>query len=283
MKSKIIELAKKEKISDLGFCSAADYLERAAGFTAEASFFGGKNAKEALNGAKTLIVCAFSYYNGAEKGNISRYAQGIDYHTVARDKMKPIVAMLAEQGYAAEAYADNGALNERLLGTLSGISFVGKNHMAINESLGSYFFIGYVITDCELEPDKENDKSCMGCGMCVKACPLGALANDVFDEQKCLSYITQKKGELSDVEIEVMHRCNTIWGCDVCQEVCPHNKALAITEIEEFNDNLIIDLKINEELSNREFKKQYGNRAFAWRGKNIILRNQNAIYNRKEK
>lgn len=282
MKAEIINLAKQVKISKTGFCSAKRYLKRAKELAREASFCGAKDAEVVLENAKTIVVCAFSYYSGAKKGNISRYAQGLDYHRVAREKMGHIVDFLRENGFSGAAYADTGALNERLLAKLSGIAFVGKNKMAINERLGSYFFIGYVITDCEMEEDAENVSECAGCGMCIKSCPLGALADD-FDESKCLSYITQKKGELSAEEKAKIKAANTIWGCDICQEVCPHNKNLPITEIEEFCTDLITDLILDENMSNKEFGIVYSDRAFSWRGKGVLLRNQEVLYNRKEK
>ncbi len=282
MRNKIIELAKQVKISQIGFCGSERYLKRAKTSAAEASFCGAGDEEAVLLGAKTIIVCAFSYYSGAKKGNISRYAQGLDYHCVAREKMACIVDFLKENGFSAEAFADTGVLNERLLAKLSGLAFIGKNRMAINNRLGSYFFIGYIVTDCELAEDEENVEECNGCGKCIKACPLGALSCG-FDENKCLSYITQKKGELSGAEKKAMIDSNTIWGCDICQEVCPHNCGLTPTEIDEFKKDLIIDLHIDENLSNKEFLWLYGKRAFSWRGKGVLLRNQKAIYNRKEK
>lgn len=282
MKTEIIGLAKKEKISDIGFCSAERYLEKAAISPAGACFCSSKNMESLMDGAKTVIVCAFSYYSGAEKGNISRYAQGLDYHTVARNKMSAIVDFLVKQGYSGMAFADNGPLNERLLATLSGLAFIGKNHMAINERLGSYFFIGYIITDCWLEPDEENRSKCANCGECIRVCPMGALCEESFKEEKCLSYVTQKKGELKKEERDAIIKANSVWGCDMCQEVCPHNRGIEITEIDEFKNDLIVNLKIDDDLSNKDFKRLYNDRAFAWRGKSVLIRNQNVIYNRKK-
>ncbi len=278
MKTAITELAKAVGISDIGFCAGSEYLKNAGGLPQEVSFCGAQGA-EAVTAAKTLIVCAFSYYSGAAKGNISRYAQGTDYHSVARKKMEYIVRFLGERGFSGAAFADTGALNERLLARLSGIAFLGRNQMAISKKLGSYFFIGYILTDCEIEPDAAEGSGCVACGKCVAACPLGALDGD-FDEKKCLSYITQKKGELSEDEISAMKKAGTIWGCDICQEVCPHNKNIPVTDIKEFKNDLITNLEIDETLSNKEFKRMYENRAFSWRGKNVLIRNQKAIYNK---
>lgn len=276
MKTQIIELAKEQKISDIGFCDIADY-NKEANFLEKSAVFDKKSAKdEALKNARTAIVCAFNYYAGAEKGNISRYAQGEDYHRVVTKKMQPVADFLEKNGFSAKIFADIGFLNERLLAVQSGIAFIGRNRMAISPKFGSYFFIGYLLTDCEIEKDNKCDKSCANCGKCEAACPLGAL-REGFCEEKCLSYITQKKGELTETEQEAIKNAKTVWGCDICQEVCPHNRDIPITEIEEFKENRVINLEIDEEITNGEFRKMYGERAFSWRGKGVIIRNQKIL------
>jgi len=275
MKEKILKLAVEKKISAVGVCSTDIYTEKSKGLLDKASFCA---TGEILDDVKSIIVCAFGYWAGDKKGNISRYARGADYHIVAKEKMKPLCNFLNNNGFSAEAYADTGVLNERILAEVSGIAFRGKNQMAINEKLGSYFFIGYILTDCELEADMPNNRSCKACGKCIEACPLGALSKDGFCEDRCLSYITQKKGELSREEKDAMKKSGMIWGCDICQEVCPHNKGIEVTEIDEFKQNLISELYIDENLSNKEFKNLYGNRAFSWRGKGVIVRNEKIVF-----
>ena len=272
MKQEIKRLAEIQKISRIGFCRMADYYENAKDFENDRSFSRKKENGDALKNARTAIVCAFSYYCGDEKGNLSRYARGEDYHKTVMRKMAPITELLRENGYFAEAFADIGIMNERLLAVLSGIAFIGRNRMAINEKIGSYFFIGYILTDCELEPDRKNCGKCADCGRCREACPLGALDRG-FDESRCVSYITQKKGDLSEEEQNALKKAGTIWGCDICQEVCPHNVAIPETEIDEFKENLIVDLEIDEDISDRKFREMYKNRAFSWRGKGVIARN----------
>ncbi|MBR4173589.1 MAG: DUF1730 domain-containing protein [Clostridia bacterium] len=276
MKNKIIEIAKAEKISDIGFCSIADYREEAKTLEKPDAFGAKAEKAEILKNARTAIVCAFNYYAGAEKGNISRYAQGEDYHKIVVRKMTPIAEYLKNNGYAAENFADTGVLNERLLSTMGGIAFIGRNRMAISPKFGSYFFIGYILTDAEIEKDGKNTQVCFGCGACERACPLGALYGGVCEE-KCLSYITQKKGELTEREETAIKSANTIWGCDICQEVCPHNRDIPITEIAEFKENRIINLDFDDEISNKEFQKRYKNRAFSWRGKAVLVRNKKII------
>lgn len=276
MRDEIIRISAEQKISAVGICSTGDYMEKSKGLFEKASFCA--EDKDVLTGKKSIIVCAFNYFNGAEKGNISRYAQGLDYHRVARDKMEPICELLKKNGHFAKSFADTGSLNERLLANLSGIAFFGKNRMAINEKFGSYFFIGYIITDCDLPVDKPRDKKCADCGKCISACPLGALSDGGFCEDRCLSYITQKKGELTETEKEAMRKAKTIWGCDICQEVCPHNQNPEITDIDEFRENIITDFTIDHAMSNGEFRKNYGNRAFSWRGKKVLERNQKIVF-----
>ncbi len=261
MKNTLISLGKEQKISKIGFCKAEDYKKRI-----------GNNV--ALEGADSIIVCAFGYYNGDKKGNVSRYAQGIDYHLVTIEKMKVLAEYLKSRGYRADAYADVGSLDERFLAQLSGIAFRGRNTMAICNELGSYFFIGYILTNCKIEPDKENAEKCKNCGACLKACPLGAIDGRNFIKERCLSYINQKKGELAPEEEAAMKNSGCAWGCDICQEVCPHNKCVPVTEIDEFKNDLIYNLEIDENISNREFRNEYKNRAFSWRGKAVLVRNQ---------
>lgn len=274
MKQRLIAAAEEQKISDIGVCSREKYCENERGL-GKASFCA---VGECPEWVKSIIVCAFSYFSGNHAGNISRYARGTDYHVIAKQKMEKLAEILREDGFLAETYTDTGNLNERLLARLSGLAFCGKNHMAISPRFGSYFFVGYILTDCELLPDEENMGACLGCGKCIAACPLGALSEKDFCEERCLSYITQKKGELSAEEAEAVKKAGMIWGCDICQEVCPHNCDLEVTNIEEFTENLITELVVDKNISNKEFKQLYKNRAFAWRGKQVLLRNQKIVY-----
>ena len=116
-------------------------------------------------------------------------------------------------------------------------------------------------------------RGCLGCRKCIKACPTGALGECGTDGYKCLSYITQKKGELTQQEQELMRKCGTVWGCDICQDVCPHNADAEQTDIDEFREDLIDTLKLDSNISNKEFRRIYGKRAFAWRGKAVLVRN----------
>ncbi|WP_092923444.1 tRNA epoxyqueuosine(34) reductase QueG [Romboutsia hominis] len=237
------------------------------------------NPKNIMKDAKSIIVCAFPYHIDNEKeSNLSRYCRGLDYHIVAKELLQKICDYLDEniEGFEYKIFVDNGPLVDRELAYLSGIGYFGINNNIITDKYGSYVFIGYIINNYEFSLDKPLDKECMKCGKCVKYCPGNALlGNYDMNPRKCLSYITQKKEELSLEEVKAIKNSGKIFGCDICQEVCPHNKNIKETHIEEFMKDLILNLDYEEidEISNKEFKRRYGNRAFSWRGKKIIKRN----------
>lgn len=221
------------------------------------------------------IVCLFPYFTGKQNmGNISMYAYGKDYHTVCEDFLLKIAAFIKEHFPLAktEIHVDKGEGNDKEAAFLAGLGFYGKNTLIINETYGSFIFIGYVETDIILAPDSPTDVVCLSCGKCEKACPGGALKGGKLNETKCASYISQKKGELSAEEGEILKKSGLIWGCDVCQTVCPHNAAAKPTPLAAFSDNHIYSLSY-QNVSNKEFLALYGDRAFSWRGKNIINRN----------
>ena len=148
--------------------------------------------------------------------------------------------------------------------------------MAINEKYGSYFFIGYIVCDESLEFDLPCKNVCMDCGRCTSACPGGAIRDDgTLDIEKCASHISQKKGDLTADEIALIKKTGLCFGCDICQNVCPHNENAEITPIKEFKENLITSLSVSEleGLSNKSFKEKYNDRAFSWRGKSVLMRN----------
>lgn len=227
--------------------------------------------------AKSIIVCIFPYYTGEDgDANVSRYARIPDYHTVAIDKLQQIVNFInQESGAKCECFADTGVLHDRYLAFLAGLGFFGVNNCLINEEYGSYFFIGYIVTDLELKPDEPQKKECLKCGKCVKKCPGGALDGvGGFEAKCCVSYITQIK-ELTEEQMNILKGQDMIYGCDRCQEVCPHNANPVKTPIKEFYKKRQSKLEKNELLamSNKEFKQKYGDFPFSWRGKAVILKN----------
>jgi epoxyqueuosine reductase len=139
-------------------------------------------------------------------------------------------------------------------------------------------FLGTILTDLALPSAAEPSPNCMNCGACVRACPGGALRENPFDQEKCLSALTQKKGELTAEQVSLLKAHPLIWGCDTCQRVCPYNREVEFSTLKDligegdvpYLSNLT--LEDVENLSNRTFRTTYGNRAFAWRGISVIRR-----------
>ena len=234
---------------------------------------------------KCAIVCLFPYFCGYEDGNLSLYARSLDYHLVIKEKLSGVTEFIKtiSPDVTCEIFADIGPEIDRHLAYKSGLGFYGKNGMLINDDFGSYFFIGYILTDLSLPEDKPLEKSCIGCNKCIDACVGGALS-DGFCLEKCASHISQKKGELTESEISILKKSNLIFGCDMCQRVCPHND-ITPRPMKEFTEDMIdiLERKDIENLSNKEFLSKYKNRAFSWRGKNVLLRNIDILESVKRK
>ena len=241
------------------------------------------NPKLIMDDAASIIVCAFPYHIEEEyESNISRYCYGLDYHLVIKEKLNSICEEIKnkDEKFNYKIFADNGPLVDRYLAYLAGIGYYGINNNLITDKYGSYIFIGYIVNNYDLEADIPTNKTCMNCNKCVKYCPGNALeGNYKMDPKKCISFITQKKDELTHEEKNKIKNNNSIFGCDICQVVCPHNKDICSSNIEEFTTNLITTLSDEEinSISNKEFKRRYKDRSFSWRGRNIIKRNMDII------
>ena len=228
--------------------------------------------------AKSVFVCLFPYYiNEVTPGNLSRYAMVCDYHQVAGEYLAKLTAFIKEKEPNARCLplCDTSPMVDRWFAYQAGLGFFGKNQMLIHPEFGSWFFIGSLLLDIPLEADAPLAVTCKNCDACIRSCPGGALKDDFgFDCEKCISYLTQKKA-LTESQKAVVHSQNSVYGCDVCQKVCPHNANVPNTTIAEFYQELIIKLDKNtiENMSNREFKKQYKNYAFSWCSRQTILKN----------
>ena len=226
------------------------------------------------NNGDSLIIFLFPYYTDSEEenSNISVYCRSLDYHIVIKEYLHRISEYIYDNfGIKTEAFVDVDPISEVDAAVKCGLGIKGKNHLLINEKYGSFIFIGILKADSFIQPDEiSSSEGCLGCNKCIHLCP--ALKNNDFSI--CISEITQKKGKLSDAEEKLIVESGYAFGCDKCQTVCPMNKYVK-TPVPEFYNNRIHKLNKNmfEKLSNKEFKKLYGDRAFAWRGKNVLIRN----------
>lgn len=252
--------------------------------------FTAANVEERLLGTslftpKSAIVCLFPYYvEHKDPSNLSRYTWATDYHLVINEYLKKLIEKLQIMNTDAQfsIHCDTSPLADRYMAYLAGLGFYGKNNCFISPKWGSYVVIGTILTTLELEPNTPLTQSCMGCNRCITACLGQCLGHDEFKFDTCKSYITQKKGELTSEEEHIIAKTPLVFGCDVCQEVCPHNKDIPTTPIPEFQSvEPYIDIDELDSLTNKEFKAKYGPRAFSWRGKKILMRNQEIIESKK--
>jgi epoxyqueuosine reductase len=181
--------------------------------------------------AKSAIVVGLDYGGRQPAGPVARYARGDDYHDVMTTRLTELHRWLElelKQPVAGKPYVDTGPLLERDLARRAGLGWFGKNTNLVNPRLGSFFFIGSLLVDLELEPDTpfEADR-CGSCTRCLDACPTDAfVAPRVLDATRCISYLTiELKGDIPEHLHEAMG--SNIYGCDICQEVCPYNVKFA--------------------------------------------------------
>ncbi|WP_240941460.1 tRNA epoxyqueuosine(34) reductase QueG [Paenibacillus sp. HB172176] len=214
---------------------------------------------------------------GACRGIISRSSWGSDYHTVLRGRLQKLEAWLRERvpDLRAESMVDTGALSDRAVAERAGIGWSGKNCAIISPELGSWIYLGEMITNLPLEPDQPVTEGCGSCTKCIDACPTGALVGPgELDAQRCISFLTQTKGMLSDTYMRKIG--NRLYGCDTCQIVCPENKGKNWTQHPDLQpDPELVKPLLQPFLTmgNREFKERYGATSSAWRGRKPIQRN----------
>ncbi len=217
--------------------------------------------------SRGVITALFPYSLGDEayeNSNISRYACVADYHVVALKILNDLCDELKKEWPCEEfvPFVDNSPVAEVYAAALSGLGKIGSNGLLINDDYGSWVFIGEIVTTLEFE-NLTAPSHCIGCGMCEKKCPSGAISNGKIDKEKCLSDITQRKGELTDGQKEMIKLSGCAWGCDVCQVVCPHNADVKVTDIDEFR-NTFSPFADPENLEGK---------AYGWRGAKVIERN----------
>jgi epoxyqueuosine reductase len=241
-------------------------------------------------GAKSVITLLLNYYPPQQQNNdvpkIAKYAYGKDYHEVIRIKLKLLLQSIKENigEINGRGFVDSAPVLERTWAQKSGLGWVGKNGNLINKQNGSFFFIATLITDLELTYDNAYTKDyCGTCTKCIDACPTDAILSDkVIDGSKCISYFTIELKEMLIPENMKGKFDNWMFGCDICQDVCPWNRFSTKSNEIEFSpipEILNFSKSDWEELSEESFKKIFAHsplKRTKWKG---IQRNLKFLQN----
>lgn len=225
-----------------------------------------------VEGAKSIVVVLLNYFpeelqTGIGVPIISKYAYGKDYHFVIKEKLQVLFDYINTEIASTQGriFTDSAPVLERAWAVQAGLGWIGKNGLLLNKKLGSFFFIGELIIDLELEYDEPFDKEhCGSCNQCLSACPTQALIKPyVLDARKCISYLTIELKDNIPVEFKpkLMRRA---FGCDICQDVCPWNQKVKSHHVEEFkpHPNFLPLTKDDwQNLSKEEFNSLFKNSA----------------------
>src|SRR5437588_6342861 len=215
-----------------------------------------EDPRAAMPGVRRVIVCLLNYntrhplstdtkasfQKDERKGWVSRYGWGDDYHDVLLERLEALIALLRErfpEPFEAGAYVDTGPIQERVAAKYAGLGWLGKNTLLLNQTIGSYFFLGVILTTLELEPtlgvgEMPAPDLCGSCIRCIEACPTQAFVEPyVMDARKCISYLTiELRGSIPEDLCEPMG--NHVFGCDICQDVCPWNRRAPVSALTQF-------------------------------------------------
>jgi len=206
-----------------GHAGEMHYLERGAEKR--------RDSRLPVDGARSAVVVAMNYGGREPSGPVARYARGDDYHDVMVERLRALHACVdawVGSQVRGKAYVDTGPILERDLARRAGLGWFGKNTMLINRGIGSFFFLGVLLLDLDLEPDAPFEaEHCGTCRQCLDACPTDALsAPGVLDARRCISYLTiELKGAIPPDLREPID--GLLYGCDICQDVCPWNVRFA--------------------------------------------------------
>jgi epoxyqueuosine reductase len=228
-----------------------------------------KDVSQILPDAKSIISLTLNYYthhqhsSDKNKGKVSRYAWGKDYHLIIWEMLENLETELKRINpeFNCKSYIDTGPIMDKVWAVKSGIGWMGKHSNIINRELGSWFFIANIITNIEFDYTNEMPDYCGSCTACIDACPTDAIVSDyVVDSNKCISYLTIENKE--EIPKEFSGKFDGwLFGCDICQDVCPWNiKFSEPTFVKDFhpkNENIEIDLNEIDAMDNESFKERF--------------------------
>ncbi len=227
---------------------------------------------------KSLLVAVFPYYcDEATSGNASIFATQQDYHRVISELMEPELEKLknAYPEHQFSLFVDDSPFHEVLIAQEAGLGKRGRNNLLQHEIFGSFIFIATIATSLEadtLGAVSHRPTGCIDCGNCAKVCPGKAIGDsfESFDRTLCASYISQQKGELSPEKAKILKDSKSIYGCDICQLVCPANRDLP-RGLPCFCDD------VNPTYTSLSLTRQLKGRTPQWRGEAVIRRNINIV------
>lgn len=273
-----VGISKAEKLN--GFADALK-VWLAKGYHAEMDYMARNQEKRCdptalVPGVTSVISCITSYYPGQlqnpEHPQIAKYAYGTDYHFVLKDRMKELWKYIETLAPNLEGriFVDSAPVSDKLWAVKAGLGWLGKNSCLINKEMGSFVFISEILVNLELDYDEPYASNfCGSCTLCLDACPTQAIVQPgVIDSNRCISYQTiENKNNGIDEGLKGTFK-NRIFGCDICQDVCPWNKKPLITSVEEFKPSVnffSLDAEawnaMDEPTFNRMFKKSALKRA----------------------
>ncbi len=232
-----------------------------------------------LEDFSTIVVLALSYpkerpaFCGEGYGYISRYAHGRDYHLVAREKLSRLEEICAKEGIKAKGAVDVNPLDERLAASVAGLGYLGHNRFLIHPVFGTHLYLATLLLDIPFSTKSHAQDSCGDCTACIEACPLKALGKGTYHVKDCLSHLTQCKEPIPLEKGKAFRKF--LFGCDICQEVCPQNENIRPVERNVFQSDKNAQLPLMDILGRSvgSINREYAEYAFAWRGGLILKRN----------
>lgn len=298
LKEQLIRYSKEIGVDKIGFTTADPFTELKARLyrQRELGYQSGFEEKDIekrtepsllMDGVQSIVSIAMAYpkkmaerpanTKGHRRGAFARVSWGQDYHTILRDRMQKLGEFLVETvpGATFKSMVDTGELSDRAVAERAGIGWAGKSTNLITKEFGSYVYLGEMLTTIPFPPDKPATDLCGDCTICIDHCPTGALVQGgQLNSQKCIAYLTQTKQELPEEYKKAIG--NRLYGCDMCQQVCPYNRDVD----SHFHEEMEPDPELAHPLltplltlSNRAFKETFGDESGSWRGKKPIQRN----------